>query len=55
MSRKKKEYNIMVKQPTEEIVYGCRNKAVLNKIMFCDGDCNSCEYQIIVRKYKKFK
>lgn len=46
MSRKKKNYGIMVKQPQEKVIelYGCSHPSVLNGTMCCDGNCETCYY-----------
>lgn len=46
MSRKKKRYNVMVKETKKPnyIVQGCRNPAVMSKTLMCDGNCNICAY-----------
>ena len=54
MSRKKKDYGIMVKQPKEHIIYGCAHPDVKAGIMCCDGPCMYCEYQYIAGKYKSY-
>lgn len=49
MSRKKKNYGIMVKQPQEEVreIYGCSHPSVLNGSMCCDGNCEICYYKTV--------
>ena len=48
MSRKKKDYHIMVKQPyKEEKIWGCNNPLVRAGHMCCDGDCSMCEYKTV--------
>ena len=55
MSRKKKIYNIMVKQPKEQVIYGCSNPSVKDGSMCCDGNCSMCNYMYIVERRKIWK
>ena len=55
MSRKKKQYNIMVKQPKEIEIWGCSNPSVRDGTMMCDGDCSMCEYKYITERRKVYK
>lgn len=54
MSRKKKDYGIMVKQPKVHTIYGCSNPYVKDGSMCCDGPCMYCEYQYIAGTYKEY-
>ena len=55
MSRKRKNYNIMVKQPKEQTVWGCSNPSVKDGSMCCDGNCFLCGYHYVVEKRKIYK
>ena len=55
MSRKKRQYNIMVKQPKEQEVWGCSNPSVRDGSMCCDGDCSMCGYKTVVETIKIYK
>ena len=54
MSRKKKDYKIMVKQPKVHTIYGCSNPYVKDGSMHCDGNCQMCKYQTIAGTYKEY-
>ena len=55
MSREKKDYKIMVKQPKVHTIYGCVNPYVKDGNMCCDGNCQMCKYQTIAGIYKEYK
>lgn len=55
MSRKKRQYNIMVKQPKEKEVWDCSNPSVKDGSMCCDGDCSMCGYKYVAERIKVYK
>lgn len=56
MSRKKRQYNIMVKHPPkEQEVWGCSNPSVRDGSMCCDGNCSMCGYKYVAEKIKVYK
>ena len=58
MSRKKKNYNIMVKKRVEKTreIWGCSDPSVIDGSTCCDGDCTFCSYKTIeIVKYIDYK